>query len=314
MEKQELLFQIFPRHIREVLKTLWLEPEGLEEIRLRAGAPLFYFYKNREYAADGIRISRGDVEETLQCAVRYSLYAYEEELRQGFLTVQGGHRIGVAGRVVAENGRVRTITPVSSLNVRFSHEIAGCADGVLDLVAGGAEEIKNTLIISPPRCGKTTLLRDLVRQLSNGSRTRRGRRVGLVDERSEIAACFQGVPQNDVGIRTDVLDACPKAEGLMMLIRSMAPEIVAADEIGSTRDLEALRFAMHCGCRILATVHGESLEDVRRKPVLSAMLRGAMFERCLVLGRDRGPGTLLGVFDGKGERMDLREKGERLCG
>ena len=174
MEKQELLFQIFPRHIREVLKTLWLEPEGLEEIRLRAGAPLFYFYKNREYAADGLRISRGDVEETLQCAVRYSLYAYEEELRQGFLTVQGGHRIGVAGRVVAENGRVRTITPVSSLNVRFSHEIAGCADGVLDLVAGGAEEIKNTLIISPPRCGKTTLLRDLVRQLSNGSRTRRG--------------------------------------------------------------------------------------------------------------------------------------------
>src|SRR5699024_351641 len=108
--------------------------------------------------------------------------------------------------------------------------------------------------------------------------------------------------------------ACPKAEGLMMLIRSMAPEIVAADEIGSTRDLEALRFAMHCGCRILATVHGESLEDVRRKPVLSAMLRGAMFERCLVLGRDRGPGTLLGVFDGKGERIDLREKGERLCG
>jgi len=223
-------------------------------------------------------VQKEDVEETLQCAVRSSLYAYAEELRQGFITVPGGHRIGIAGRTVLEGQAVRTIQPVTFLNVRVSHERKGCSDRILPFLYNrGTKELFHTLILSPPRCGKTTLLRDIVRQVSDGGSGRPGRNVGLVDERSEIGACFQGIPQNDVGIRTDVLDCCPKAAGMMMLIRSMAPEVVAVDEIGSREDLEAVRCAVNCGCRILATVHGASMEDIRRKPGLKAFLGGRNF-------------------------------------
>lgn len=332
MERKDRLFQIFSRRIRGVLEELLtgtasVDWEAIEEIRLRVGEPLYVICRGREYVAGAekeFRVSRQDVEETLQIAVRYSMYAFEEEVRQGFLTVQGGHRIGVAGRVVAEQGRIRTIQPVTFLNIRFSHQVRGCADTVLpfllDPVTG---QLKNTLLISPPRCGKTTLLRDIIRQVSDGEKPGRGYTVGVVDERSEIAACFQGIPQNDVGRRTDVLDNCPKALGMMMLIRSMAPEVVAADEIGGAEDLEALRCVMNCGCRILATVHGTSMEDIRKKPGLREFLQERRFERYVVLGNRKGPGTILEISDGSGavifrageENRRLLSAGrERSCG
>lgn len=312
MERKDRLFQIFSRRVRGALESLVqtpvsVEPEAIEEIRLRVGAPLFVICRSREYIAgaeEDFRVSRQDVEETLQIAVRYSMYAFEEELRQGFLTVQGGHRIGVAGRVVAEQERIRTIQPVTFLNVRFSHQVQGCADRVMPfLLERETGHLKNTLLISPPRCGKTTLLRDIIRQVSDGKENGQGRTVGVVDERSEIAACFQGIPQNDVGRRTDVLDNCPKALGMMMLIRSMAPEVVAVDEIGGAEDLEALRCVMNCGCRILATVHGTSMEDIRKKPGLREFLQERRFERYVVLGNAEGPGTILGISDGNGRPL-----------
>ena len=184
MENKDRLFQIFSKKLRGVLGTLDVEPEGLEEIRMRIGAPLFIIYKNREYTvtAEGTlkeppgiwkkddkekccHITREDLEETLQCAVRYSLYAYEEELKQGFITVAGGHRIGVAGRVILDKGTVKTIQPVTFLNIRLSHQVRGCADKIMPyLYDDKTGEFLHTLIISPPRCGKTTLLRDIVRQ------------------------------------------------------------------------------------------------------------------------------------------------------
>lgn len=317
MENKDRLFQIFSKRTRSALELLDADSDGIQEIRMRVGAPLFVICRNREYEAGvgtGFVVSRQDVEETLQCAVRYSLYAYEEELRQGFLTIQGGHRIGVAGRVVLDQGRIRTIQPVTFLNIRFSHQILGCADPFLPyLLEETTGNLRNTLLISPPRCGKTTLLRDIIRQVSDGSfgvaggtSRQRGRTVGVADERSEIAACFQGIPQNDVGRRTDVLDGCPKALGMMMLIRSMAPEVVAADEIGGEADLEALRYVMNCGCRILATVHGTSLEDIRKKPGFSEFLRERRFERYLVLGNEHGPGTIRSISDAGGRSL--------LCG
>lgn len=244
------LFHFFSRNIREQLLALPLEADGMEEVRLRVSAPLYYIYKNKEYTAgSGFRVSREDVDETLQCAARSSLYAYGEEIRQGFLTVQGGHRIGVAGRTILENGHIKAIHPITFLNVRFSHQMIGCAAKIRSILTDpGTGSIRNTLLIAPPRCGKTTLLRDLIRMVSDGEEGKdrgsaltgsferpkagaehenkvgkmvemrkqhggkvRAQTVGVVDERSEIAACYQGIPQNDVGCRTDVLDACPKA-------------------------------------------------------------------------------------------------------
>lgn len=335
MVQTDRLFQLFSKKIRGVLANLDADPGEFEEIRMRVGSPLFLICRGKEYMAgeDGslmesrenpagteqnnsgrkrvkndseqcVSISREDVEETLQCAVRYSLYAYEEELRQGFITVQGGHRIGVSGRVVLEKGEVKTIQPVTFLNIRISHEVRGCSDGVLPYLYDSATgRFRHTLILSPPRCGKTTLLRDIVRQVSDGTERFSGQTVGVVDERSEIAACFQGIPQNDVGARTDVLDCCPKAAGMMMLIRSMAPEVVAVDEIGGGRDLEAMRYAMNCGCRILATVHGTSMEDVEKKPGLRDFLREDIFERYLILGNEKGPGTIKDICDGRGRSL-----------
>lgn len=323
MESKDRLFQIFSKKLRGVLGTLNVEPEGIEEIRMRIGAPLFIIYRNNEYTVDeagrlgGLSgsgekedgkgcfyVSKEDVEETLQCAVRYSLYAYEEELKQGFITVSGGHRIGVAGRVILEKGSVKTIQPVTFLNIRFSHQVKGCADHVISYLYDRTNgDFLHTLLISPPRCGKTTLLRDIVRQISNG---KNGKTVGVVDERSEIGACFQGIPQNDVGQRTDILDCCPKAAGMMMLIRSMAPDVVAVDEIGGEQDLEAMRYVMNCGCRILATIHGTSMEDIRKKPGLSRFIEESVFDRYVILGNRNGPGTIREICDGNGRNL--------LCG
>ena len=159
--------------------------------------------------------------------------------------------------------------------------------------------LQNTLILSPPGAGKTTLLRDVVRQVSNGNRYGPGLQTAVVDERSELGACFKGVPQCDLGMRTDVMDGCPKALGMVMMIRSMAPGAVAVDEIGDREDLEALRYVMKCGCRILATVHGSSPEDLKKKPVLAEMVREGMFSRYVALSRRMGPGTVEAVCDGE---------------
>lgn len=325
MEGRDRLIQIFSKNIREILGRAKADVTCFQEIRMRAGAPLFVIDHNREYAvgASGAllslreertgapegayRVTASDVEETLECAARYSLYAFEEELRQGFITVAGGCRIGVAGRVVTDRGSVRAMKPVTFLNVRFSHQIKGCADRLLPyLYEKEGRELYHTLLISPPRCGKTTLLRDIVRQVSDGNKVAEGKNVGVVDERSEIGACFQGIPQNDIGMRTDVLDCCPKAAGMMMLIRSMAPSVVAVDEIGGEADLDALRYVLNCGCRVLATVHGASMEDIRKKPGLRRLLEEKVFGRYVVLSGKKGAGTIEDICDEAGRSL--------LCG
>ena len=161
-------------------------------------------------------------------------------------------------------------------------------------------EVCHTLIISPPCCGKTTLLRDVIRQISNGNAWCEGKNVGVVDERSEIGGAYQGVPQNDLGIRTDLLDCCPKAEGMLMLIRSMSPQVGAVDEIGTAEDIHAIEYAMQCGCKLIASVHGMDMEEAARKPVLGEMIRRKMFERYIVLGNDGHPGKVKEIYDERG--------------
>ncbi len=323
------ILKILAGSLRGIIGQAPFSFEDLQEIKLRIERPLLCRYQGREYGfletghpvetgkkvselhqdssgrLKGLRkVSAREVKETLEYAGNYSLYAYEEELRQGFLTVQGGHRIGLAGRAVLEDGRIRTLKQVSFLNIRLAHQVKGCAAKLLPCLYEG-ERVQNTLIISPPGFGKTTLLRDMIRLISNGAGGHAGVTVGVADERSELAACYQGVPQNDVGERTDVLDACPKAQGLFMLIRSMAPKVVAADEIGSDEDVLALREAAYCGCSILATAHGASLEEIREKPSLEKIYKEGLFERYVLLGR-RDPdsnqvGQILEVFGGDGK-------------
>ena len=300
MQCDEVL-SIFPKEIRELVQSLHLSPDGMQEIRIRAERPILIRYRNRELVT-GRTVSRDRTAEILAYLGNYSLYAYEAEIRQGFLSLPGGHRVGLSGKAVMEAGRVKTLGEISSLNIRFAHQIRGCADPLVPYIWEG-ERLLHTLIVSPPGRGKTTLLRDCIRQISDGSDVRPGKTVGVVDERSEIAGCFRGVPGNDVGMRTDVLDGCPKAEGMMMLIRSMAPDVVAVDEIGGREDAGSLRYAMNCGCVLLATVHGSCMEELLQKPVLRELVEQGIFERYVFLEAGKIPGRIGQILDRQGENV-----------
>lgn len=299
--KCEKLLSLLPCTFREILETLKVEPEELQEIRVRIGRPVLALCGNREYRSEKI-IDRMQADELLACLSNYSLYAYRDEIRQGFLSLPGGHRAGLAGRVVLEGNRVKTMTDISSVNIRLAHEIKGCADRLLPCLWEG-DRLCHTLIVSAPGHGKTTLLRDCIRQISDGNRIHGGMTVGVVDERSEIAGSCQGIPGNDVGMRTDVLDGCPKAEGMMLLIRSMAPKVVAVDEIGSHEDVEALAFAMNCGCVLIATVHGNHMEELRSRPALQRMVEMRLFERYVFLDGMREPGQIRQVLGPDGQMI-----------
>lgn len=310
MSKKDELLKILSGKLRRILEASDLDFELLQELRLRMLEPFILIYDGNEYfmsekgglekvSQNGYTITAGDIKETLEYISSFSLYAYEDEIRQGFITVQGGHRIGLAGKVVLEQGRVKCVKHISFINIRMSHEKKGCGKDILSYIYEG-NQICHTLIISPPGCGKTTLLRDMVRLISNGFETHPGLSVGVVDERSEIGACYRGVPQNDVGMRTDVLDCCPKAEGMLMMIRSMSPAIIAVDEIGKREDIDALAYVMNCGCQILATVHGASIEDIKNKPVLRKLVEEKLFKRFIVLSGNGKPGEIENIFDERG--------------
>ena len=226
----------------------------------------------------------------------YSMYAYESQLRQGYITIRGGHRVGIAGKVVLENGRVKTITEIGMINIRFAREYIGCSKKIMPYVTE-CGNLLSTLIISPPGGGKTTLLRDMIREMAS---EKEGKTVGVVDERSEIAACYLGVPQNDLGVTTDVLDGCPKAEGMLMLLRSMAPDVIAVDEIGTKEDMQAICQVANCGCKILATIHGTSIEEIRDKPFLKEIIGLNIFQRFLVLDNRFHVGSIKGVYKERG--------------
>ena len=299
--KYKQIMNILPNEVKHAIDRESIEFDHLQEIRLRAGYPIILFYKNREQILP-LNGSERIIRETLDYVSNYSLYAYENELRQGFITIEGGHRIGVAGQVIIEDRKIKNLKQISSLNVRISHEILNCADKLFPYITHN-KQMYHTLIISPPRCGKTTLLRDLIRQISDGNKWVKGCTVGVVDERSELAGCYHGIPQNQMGMRTDVLDACPKAEGMMMLVRSMSPQVIAVDEIGAPEDVQAIKYAMYCGCRMIATVHGETLEEIQRKPLFEQLIKEQCFERYVVLKNEKRVGEIAGIYDMYGKQL-----------
>lgn len=299
--REDRVLNILPREVRLLLRREALNFGCLQEIRLRSEMPLLLIYRGEELFIGKTRgkpyiVTKEDLREMLDYISSYSLYAYEQEMRQGFITVEGGHRIGMAGQAIIENGKVKNLKHIASINVRMSHEVLGCADGVFPYITR-MKGLYHTLIISPPRCGKTTLLRDIIRQVSDGNAYLKGKSVGVVDERSEIGGCYMGMPQNHLGIRTDILDCCPKAEGMIMLIRSMGPEVIAVDEIGGEEDVHAIEYAMHCGCKMIATVHGRDMEELRKKPVFDKILKEKRFERYILLGNKEHVGEIRAIYD-----------------
>ena len=297
MRENELV-NILGKRIGDILEKRKISYEKLQEIRLRIGKPIIVIADNVEWVMREI-IEKEEFMETLEYICKYSLYAFENELKQGFITIEGGHRVGISGQVYVEKGEVKNFKNISSMNIRVSHEVLYCAERILPYITQ-EKEVLNTLIVSPPRSGKTTLLRDLVRQVSDGNSYMKGCTVGVVDERSEIAGCYLGIPQNQVGIRTDVLDACPKSKGMMMLVRSMAPSVIAVDELGGAEDVRAMEYAMNCGCKFLATVHGSSMEEIRKKPLFENLVKELRFDRYIVLGNTNRIGSVEGIYDERG--------------
>ena len=271
--------------------------EKISEIRLRTGKPLILRIDGKDHFAGepAYRPTSEDIRETMERISQHSFYAFESELSLGYITLPGGHRVGVAGQAVLENGAVRAWRYISGLNIRVAHSIPGCADAVLPFILE-AGKLKHTMIISPPGFGKTTLLRDIVRQISD-----KGLTIGLADERSEVAGCFRGVAQNDVGLRTDILDGCPKALAMVMLLRAMSPDVIAVDELGGEADARAVDAVINAGVKLLCTAHGNDVTDAKANPALSAVLSRNVFERFIVLN---DPGRIAGVFDGNGSSME----------
>ena len=290
--------EIFPGRLQERMEKALQIIEDVQEIRVRVYAPLMIRSKGKEYfvTESGQVTNRrnpvdnmqpGDLEDIIFHICRSSLYAYEEEIKRGYLTIEGGYRIGVAGQAVLDSaGMIKTIKNISFLNIRIAHEVIGASKTVLKELYE-EEKIKNTLIISPPGYGKTTFLRDLVREVSNGNRYGNGLHCCVIDERSEIAGSFRGVPQLDVGIRTDVLDGCPKAVGMMMVLRSMAPQVIAVDELGTIEDVHTLFSVIRSGCILLATIHGGDIHDIKSKSFLGEVIKEKVFERYVVIDKER---------------------------
>ena len=288
---KDVILRFFPAVLRSTWEVCEWEWDKAEEIRIRVDKPVMIVGGNKEYVIlkSGIiqEVSQDtdittcviyrekELEEILRHLCRDSIYAYEEERRQGFLTVQGGHRVGITGELTPTDEKGYIAKYIRYMNIRIAHEVKGIANGLMKWLID-AENVYNTLIVSSPGAGKTTLLRDIARNFSNGTKDYRGCSVGIIDERGEIAGAYRGIASLDCGIRTDVITGGSKEQGTGILIRTFAPRIIIMDEIGMKQDAEAVLYAGVSGCSVIATVHGNCIKDLNSKPEIHSLLQSKM--------------------------------------
>lgn len=293
------ILNYFPIYIKKkfvnVPEEIW---DKAKEIRIRNNKPIMIYCFDDYVEVDHF----ATVEDILRLIENFSensLYKVQNEINSGFLTIRGGHRIGLSGTSIIEKGEIKNIKYISSLNIRIAREVKECSDKILNCILENQEDnnvLKNTIIISPPGCGKTTLLRDIIRRLSDGDEKIKPQTIGLVDERSEIAAMYMGQAQNDIGLRTDVMDACKKNIAMKLMIRSMGPDFIATDEIGTKEDMDAILDAVSSGINLLVTCHGNSVNDIPKD-----LLEKKIFENVVILSKAKKPGNIEKIYKLKGE-------------
>lgn len=296
------LVTVFPTCIRSRMRKIdW---EGLEEIRVRIGWPVELIYHNRNEWLGNYEcmIDRHGLDEMLNYITGYSLYAMEEELKQGYITYDGGHRIGITGHATYETlemkqePQIKNLVDIGGLNIRIAHEKKGCAKVIVSHIRKG-KSIYNTIFFSAPGIGKTTYLRDSIRILAEDMK------VCVIDERSEIAACVDGKPQNDLGRRCDILDACPKKLGMQMVLRTMSPDIIAVDELGTEGEFAMLEQMRCSGVKILGTMHAGDIREVLRNPMLRFALKTEAIERFVELSRLPNGKRIFRIYDRQGDLL-----------
>lgn len=308
MEELESIMQYFPKNIREIILQNISTSIGqfVEEIRVRLNRPIILKIGQEPMIIKYI-ITNEEIDEIFERICENSIYSYKKEICEGFITIKGGHRVGITGTAVIEE-KVKNINYISSLNFRIAREKIGSSKEIIKNIVNLKEnDIYNTLIISPPGCGKTTVLRDILRNLSNGIKELNfmPKVIGLVDERGEIAATYRGEPQKDVGIMTDVMNNFPKSIGIKMLIRSMSPQIIACDEIGGVDDVQAIKVAVCSGVKGIFTAHGKDIEEIIKNPELNQLIKENIIEKIVQLST-KEKGKAERIYDLKNDSNILK--------
>ncbi len=291
--KYTWILNYFPPNLRGILeKVIKSSGDSLQEIRIRCGKPLIVSTANGSFAVDSQGslspavggahvISECDLRLIFQAVCENSVYAFMDEIRQGFITIKGGHRVGFTGRAVTDGEKIENFRDISSINIRIAHEVIGASNYIVGDILKPDGTVYNTLIVSPPMVGKTTVLRDLARQLSDS-----GIKTAVADDRGEIAALFKGIPQNDVGVQTDVIENAPKAEAVTMLLRTMSPQLIITDEIAAEKDCRAIMQAFGTGVSVIASAHGSTAREIMQRENIKPLLGGIGFNRIIVLTRE----------------------------
>ena len=290
--RYEQALELLPVRWQQAARRLpdWRKAQA-EEFRLRTGRPMTVLTCEGEILVSDelprALVTQSDLEQLCDMVTGYSRYAVSETLSKGYLIGRGGFRVGVCGTAVLRDGANTNLRDISSVAVRISRQVRGLAEPLLREL-WEPEGFPSTLLLAPPGVGKTTLLRDMICALSDGDEQRPACRVGIVDERGELAGMYRGVPQLDVGFHTDVLDSCPKTLGIPMLMRSANPQVIAVDEITTAEDLTAMAAAANCGVALLATIHALDEEELRRKPLYPVLATSQVFRRLITISVEAG--------------------------